>query len=443
MSLKKWVFMNSPFIIKRILANIEAIRRDKFRYSRNIKPIDEFDSLNSMMSKDWPHNQNKIMESILEYATLHVPAYKKYIGKDLFSFPLLNKTQLRKNYFSYLSDEINIKDCFVGRTSGSTGTPLKYYKHKVLETYNYYYADLFFKHIGCNSDTKKIRFSGVNIIPFDKENAPFWIYIKRYKQLQCSSYHINEKTFVKYYKKINKFVDKNTIGTGYPTAWLFLAELIEKFNLPKIKLKAIVSDSEGISSKQQNLISNVFMCPVYQTYGLSEIGQIAVQCNYGNYHIIPSLAYIETIPFDETFLSENEIVVTTLKGKMAPLIRYRTGDIGELSTQDCKCGLKSQVLSKIIGRIDDYLFIKGRKIGRVSQILKVDKGVIASQIIQKSTNNILIKIIPDENFSQNTIDFLKKNAYEYLGDVEVNIEITTELIRNNNGKIRYVIREIN
>jgi phenylacetate-CoA ligase len=56
---------------------------------------------------------------------------------------------------------------------------------------------------------------------------------------------------------------------------------------------------------------------------------------------------------------DGELVFTTLLKEAQPLIRYRTGDIGSLTTKPCACG---RTLSRIValrGRLDDMLIIRG------------------------------------------------------------------------------------
>jgi phenylacetate-CoA ligase len=56
---------------------------------------------------------------------------------------------------------------------------------------------------------------------------------------------------------------------------------------------------------------------------------------------------------------EGELVFTTLRKEALPLIRYRTGDIGRLSTRPCPCGRTTARLTALRGRRDDMLIIRG------------------------------------------------------------------------------------
>ena len=153
------------------------------------------------------------------------------------------------------------------------------------------------------------------------------------------------------------------------------------------KLKGIVTDSEGLSNEEKLEVEKAFNCPVYQTYGLSEVGMVAVQCKYGHYHIFSDRCYVEIIDARGNILEDGragEIVVTDLYSLDAPFIRYKTGDMGILEHRKCKCGWKSPYIKELYGRIEDYVVTKdGRKVTRLV-ILQTRKRNYRMQLIQSN-----------------------------------------------------------
>jgi phenylacetate-CoA ligase len=57
--------------------------------------------------------------------------------------------------------------------------------------------------------------------------------------------------------------------------------------------------------------------------------------------------------------AEGELVFTTILKEAQPLIRYRTGDIGSISTEPCACGRTLARITALRGRLDDMLIIRG------------------------------------------------------------------------------------
>jgi phenylacetate-CoA ligase len=83
-----------------------------------------------------------------------------------------------------------------------------------------------------------------------------------------------------------------------------------------------------------------------------------------------------------------EIVLTTLTREAMPLIRYRTRDLARVVPGPCACGRTHRRLSRIQGRSDDMLILKGVNIFPI-QIEQVLMG------IPEAGNNYLIVIDRD------------------------------------------------
>ena len=56
---------------------------------------------------------------------------------------------------------------------------------------------------------------------------------------------------------------------------------------------------------------------------------------------------------------EGELVFTTLAKEAMPFLRYRTGDIGSLSFEPCRCGRTTARILALRGRRDDMIVVRG------------------------------------------------------------------------------------
>jgi phenylacetate-CoA ligase len=54
-----------------------------------------------------------------------------------------------------------------------------------------------------------------------------------------------------------------------------------------------------------------------------------------------------------------ELVFTTLTKEALPFVRYRTGDLASLNRERCACGRTTVRMSRLVGRSDDMLVIRG------------------------------------------------------------------------------------
>ncbi|SFI84906.1 phenylacetate--CoA ligase family protein [Thermoflavimicrobium dichotomicum] len=102
-------------------------------------------------------------------------------------------------------------------------------------------------------------------------------------------------------------------------------------------------------------------------YGLSEVigPGVAVECWQAKegLHIAEDHFLVEVIdpdtlePVPEGVLGE--LVFTTLTKEAMPVIRYRTGDLASIHRDPCRCGRTHARMSRVKGRMDDMLIIRG------------------------------------------------------------------------------------
>jgi phenylacetate-CoA ligase len=101
-------------------------------------------------------------------------------------------------------------------------------------------------------------------------------------------------------------------------------------------------------------------------YGLSEmIGPgVASECiEQAGAHVCEDHFVVEVVdPEGDAVLpdgAEGELVFTSLTREAMPLVRYRTGDLASLSRAPCGCGRTLARISRIKGRTDDMLVVRG------------------------------------------------------------------------------------
>ena len=159
-----------------------------------------------------------------------------------------------------------------------------------------------------------------------------------------------------------------TILACTPSYALFMAEEMEEAGIKKgdLKLKAGVFGAEPWSNNMRNEIEQRLGILAIDIYGLSEIigPGVATECHCKNGlhiqedHFIPEIINADT----EEVLppgSKGELVFTTVTKEGLPLLRYRTRDISTLNYEKCECGRTIVRMSKVTGRTDDMLIIRG------------------------------------------------------------------------------------
>jgi phenylacetate-CoA ligase len=159
-----------------------------------------------------------------------------------------------------------------------------------------------------------------------------------------------------------------TILACTPSYALNMAEEMAEMGIGRseLKLKAGIFGAEPWSNNMRKEIEERLGIIAMDIYGLSEIMgpgvSIDCPCKCGLHvqedHFIPEIINPET----EEVLPEGsngELVFTTITKEGLPLIRYRTHDISSLNYEKCKCGRTLVRMSKVTGRSDDMLIIRG------------------------------------------------------------------------------------
>ncbi|MGQ4451133.1 phenylacetate--CoA ligase family protein [Streptomyces griseus] len=102
-------------------------------------------------------------------------------------------------------------------------------------------------------------------------------------------------------------------------------------------------------------------------YGSSETGTTAVTCEHRNLHL-QTQSYVLELDGPERgprridgTPDRGELVVTTLDILARPLLRYRTGDLVEITGTDCPCGVATPLL-RTLGRSQDLITLEGNGI---------------------------------------------------------------------------------
>lgn len=359
------IYDTAPRWLQRVLVNAEAVRREWFRrhgdYRRLVAAHDPAWYYRSRAEQEaWQLAQ---LNRLLVEARRRVPYYRRVLPDrplaslaELPSLPLLSKEQIRRNPLDLVADDLDRRTLWPRKTSGSTGTPLTFYLDREATRNHQAPADAMLAALGCRFGEPRARFSGAYVAPYTRAKPPFWIWIDLYRQLQCSAYHLAPAFYPHYLRALREH--SVVYGTGYPTAWHLLATYILESGDRPPPLRAIITDSEGISLEQQAVVEQAFGCPMVQTYGTGEIGQMAWQCEHRRYHVLSRATIAEVVDDAGQPVAPGEtgqIVVTTFASSGTPFIRYQTGDLATLAADDCPCGRHSPSWLAIEGRIDDRI----------------------------------------------------------------------------------------
>ncbi|MGL4669573.1 MAG: phenylacetate--CoA ligase family protein [Methanobacteriaceae archaeon] len=153
-----------------------------------------------------------------------------------------------------------------------------------------------------------------------------------------------------------------------PSYGMYLSEVAKEENIDKkhFNIKAVGFGAESWSEELRKGLEERYNAPAFNIYGLTEImgPGVAVECRKQNgLHISEDFFYPEIINPNtlntECSGEKGELVLTNIMREGMPIIRFRTKDITSLSYSVCACGRTTVRMSRITGRTDDMIKVKG------------------------------------------------------------------------------------
>jgi phenylacetate-CoA ligase len=252
-----------------------------------------------------------------------------------------------------------------------------------------------------------------------------------------------------------------TVLTCTPSYALVLAEALkDEVVRQRLKLRVGFFGAEPWTEGMRRQIEGGLGLEAFDIYGLTELGGpgIAVECReHDGLHVFEDHFLIETVdpqtgdPVPAGV--EGELVLTSLTRRASPIVRYRSRDRVVLVEEPCRCGSPFRRISKLRGRTDDMLIVRGVNIfpSTVEEILLTVAGLTANyQIVVDRTQKrhdamqVLVEAEPGTNKEQLS-HAAQERIKELIGlTVEVSV-LASGVLPRSEGKAKRVVdrRELN
>ena len=244
-----------------------------------------------------------------------------------------------------------------------------------------------------------------------------------------------------------------------PSYSLHIAEVAKErgFNPGKdFKLRLGHFGAESWSEEMRNSIEKRWNIKAHEHYGLTElIGPgVVSECEHKKLHINADHFFPEVIDPDtgETLDlgEEGELVFTTLTKEAFPAVRFRTRDLASVCQDICECGRTLPIQSRIKGRSDDMMKVKGVIVfpSQIEHALMQVKGISDNyQIVKTKQNEVIslsVEVEPsEERYREGHLDELEKQAEnEIYRILNLHVPVKTlqpKTIPRSTGKAKRVI----
>jgi phenylacetate-CoA ligase len=414
--------------------------------------------------------QLKRLQTVLERVYANVPFYKASFDKagikpadvqslqDLQRLPFTIKQDMRDSYPYDLFATPMVEIVRIHASSGTTGKPTVVgYTRKDIENWtdmmarsfvsagahagdiihNAYGYGLFTGGLGAHYGAERL---GASVIPISGGNTKRQIMI------------------------MQDF--GSTVLTCTPSYALFMAEeaASEGIDIRGLKLRVGIFGAEPWSEAMRGEIEEKLNLAAIDIYGLSEImgPGVAIECieakkglHIWEDHFIPEIINPET----GQRLAEGErgeLVITTITKQGIPLIRYRTRDITSLNYEKCICGRTHARITRLSGRSDDMLIIRGVNVfpSQIETVLVGIEGVEPHYLLvvdrQENLDTLEVQVEVDEGLFSDEIKVLQALSKRIEKEIKDMLGVTCsaklvepKTIQRSEGKATRVIDKRN
>jgi len=444
---------------KKVLKNIALPIADMFTGSSVYKTYNELKKSEFLSRSQIDNIKIKKLHYLINYSYRYVPFYNKIFRnlnispgdirdfEDLKKLPIINKQIIKENFNDFISTKSRYKKLRPRSTGGSTGNPLRYFVS--WKTYSYHRSLTYraWNRGGYEFGNKMITVAGSSLskntkIPF--KNKLLYNFFDR--NIKLSSFDMTEETLSKYVNTIINFRPKHI--RGYANSLDELSKYIKKNNLNLPNIDSIFSASEKLTEASRNNIEQTFHCKVFDNYGAPDGSAYANECEKHNgLHIDEEICHIEIDYSKSDGKKYGNMLSTSLVNLEFPFIRYDVGDLAQFSDKPCSCGRNHTLLSKIVGRNQEFVRTStGKKVhGEFfsHMIRQLDPDIIKFQVIQKKLDKLEFRIIPHPKFDSKILNKFNKILIENLGEtMRIEFILEDKIEDYPSGKLRSVISEL-
>jgi phenylacetate-CoA ligase len=143
------------------------------------------------------------------------------------------------------------------------------------------------------------------------------------------------------------------VVVGTPTVLRRVCAELEHRHAEPLRPKIVFSQGEILDRRTADSVERWLGVVPAEIYGLTELGYVAWQCKGRDALHVNAEAFLVELIHEGRPARPGEVgrvVVTDLRGRSAPLIRYDTGDLARAADGPCACGHERALLARIEGR---------------------------------------------------------------------------------------------
>jgi phenylacetate-CoA ligase len=426
-------------------------RRNTFRYWRELERTQWLgrDALEAL--------QFKALKRLVEHAYVHCPYYRETWNTaglvpsglaslaDFRRWPLIDQATIRAHRLE-MRAQVPGMALLSKATGGSTGIPVELdlnldsYDRRVAATFRGY------GWASAGPGTKQLYLWGgpTGDVPWRKRLKDR-AYERLYRRRVLNCFQFGPDRADEFVAELNRY--RPDVLVAYTNPLYEFARVIDGAGQKPFAPGSIVVGAEKLHGFQREVIERAFRAPVFETYGSREFMLMAAECDcHSGLHLTMEQMLVEIIDDQGEPCpagTEGNVVVTDLYNDGMPFVRYMNGDRAIAAAEACPCGRGLPVLQKIVGRrLDVLTTADGRTIPGefFPHFLKDFRAIRRFQVVQASPDEITLRVVLGDGWSQADEDRLRAGVREVIGArCRFTVEKVDDIPLTGAGKHRVVV----
>ena len=444
---------------RELLAKITYATKMRLRHPKALKAYQLLEEEQWLPPSEMRELQWQRLNELICYAYQACPYYLRVfdakgidpngIRDSEFQFiPILTKEIIQKEHHNIRSTTISTSHFMENHTGGSTGEPLTFYQCGDYESYKTAGLRLVFEYCGWQPGDSQLFIWGSDYDAKSHETLRGRISDFVQNIHMINAFNLSEQVLTHHLDKMARWQPKYI--WGYVSAIETFAKFLESKKSVELKPLAIQTTAEVLTATQREFIKEIFGCQLFDRYGCREVSIIAHECSeHRGLHVFESNNFVEILREDGSPVSPGEIgriVVTNLHNRAMPFIRYDTGDLGTWAQEECTCGRSWRLIKEIKGRQTDIIVSPSGKLIHgefFTHLFYKLKGIKQFQVLQEDVKRLIIKLVKEYDFSEDTLEFLRNVIHTHADAAfEIDFEYCKKIEASPSGKFRFTISNV-
>ena len=400
--------------------------------------------------------QDELAQDVVHMAMRDSPFYRRTYGalgidpgtltdpQAWAALPLLDRSTIKGHSAEFPTPSATGRAVRAALTGGSTGEPLRTMHDARVPSLALSWRMYSWWGVEPHDDLARIGRWSFGRLATLKNDASWW----PTRQIYLDAGLISDETMNRFHQELTRI--RPRLLEGYVGALLEFADFLERRALRVPAPTAVATTAAPLTTTARARLEAAFGAPVHDEYRGSEFGWMAGECaRRDGLHIFADVRRIEVVDEDGQPAAPGELgdlVITDLRNRVFPLIRYRTGDRGILRAEPCPCGRSLPMMEQPQGRDIDVLHLpSGTALAHRLTAMFSDhpEAVRLFQIHQLDDFSLTVRVVQGESpEARSHIESAVSGLRERIDDeVPVRLEYV-ESLPYTGGKTKYIMSDV-